>query len=240
MRDERPVPGDGSTDTPDDDVAASTDDGAWDLERLPGPRALAPWRSPPAPGVVYAEIPVRALAFFIDLMVVQVAVHLVGPPVRGFVATVLGDQFPLGTGPDIGVLLLAVVPEVIVIWALSLAIAVYSWTVFRATPGQMVLGLFTLTAPHGGTLSVRSALVRWAFLFAPMVFLSTLGTVLFGVSEVAAAWGLDPRLAQLVVASVAPVWYAVLAVSAANERRGRGLHDRAAGTVVVRRAGSPS
>ena len=36
------------------------------------------------------------------------------------------------------------------------------------------------------------------------------------------------------------VWYALLAVTILRDPRGRGWHDRAAGSVVVRRGGPPS
>lgn len=121
------------------------------------------------------------------------------------------------------------------------AAAIYFWRVFRATPGQMVLGLFVVQRATGNGLSTQAAALRWLLLYAPLViqlsgrWLSTLIVSNDPYDPI------NPNLLIAVTAILPMLWYAVLALSAVGDRRrGRGLHDLVAGSVVIRRAGSPS
>src|SRR5436309_14196811 len=56
----------------------------------------------------------------------------------------------------------------------------YSWTAWRASPGQRVLGLATVNAADGSTLNWNQATMRWAYLFGPSVLNSLFGTQVGG------------------------------------------------------------
>ncbi len=208
----------------------------WDLEWEPLRRAGAPERLPPSAGATYAEFPVRAIAFGVDLallwLVFQVLVQA-----RGLTALWLTRDDPQANDPTLAV---SGGLAVAAIALLSLT-AVYFWRVFRATPGQMLLGLFVVERGSGLRLGRRRALLRWLALYAPFVALLSYTQLIDVIFRADLAPGADPLLVAS-LAFFAPIaWYLVLAVSVAVEgRRGRGLHDRLAGSVVVRRAGPPA
>src|SRR5437660_4257274 len=52
----------------------------------------------------------------------------------------------------------------------------YSWTAWRASPGQRMFGLMTVNAADGATLTWNQATMRWLYLFGPSVFNSLFTT----------------------------------------------------------------
>ena len=117
----------------------------WDFERSPVPTFT---RLPPAPGIVYAELPLRAAAFLIDLTIVSVGTGIV----RTVLEQVLNVVFPpasefAGIGLRMVVQYLAI--PILLYAAVSAAASVVFWSRYRASPGQMVLGLFTVTQTDG-------------------------------------------------------------------------------------------
>jgi uncharacterized RDD family membrane protein YckC len=217
----------------------SDEQGSWDLEFEPWRGALAPRGDAPARGVNLAELPVRGIAFLLDLLLIQqvsavvlqlfsfLAAHtILGSPSGGVSDPVLAAWSAFGL-PFIG---LAVVEAITF---------VFLWRVYRASPGQMVLGLFTLDANRGAALSKRRAFVRWVFLFLPALIMSSADAISY-----VGHFALAPSVEQAVVAGFAvllpSIWLVILTISILVDRRGRGLHDRLAGSVVVRREGSAS
>ena len=175
-------------------------------------------------GRYYADVPNRAVALLIDLILLTVAafvaatiVSVLGGPAVEFntSAGTVGDAVTLDRG-------IATVDAV-----LSLLIsAVYfagTWVVVGASPGQRLLGMRVGAETDGAALTTRQALARWALLGAP-----------FGVSAVltTAFSGLGHTIFDLAVAA----WYAVLLVTTSRSPTKQGLHDRVAGSVVAKEA----
>ncbi len=211
----------------------------WDFEA--GPATTSYRRQPPVPGVVYAELPLRAAAFLIDLTLVGVVGGILSPAAQQLVDAVLSaDAAFLGITARTA-LEFQVLP-ILIHAGSSAVVAVWFWLRFRATPGQMMLGLFTVTRTEGLPLGRSQALLRWLLLFGPATILTGSGSAALLYLRAAVAEG-DARGANLVAATITVValaWYGLLAASIAGDRRGRGLHDKLAGSVVVRRDGSPS
>jgi uncharacterized RDD family membrane protein YckC len=208
----------------------------WDLEWEPLRRAGAPDRLPPSAEAAYAEFPVRAIAFAVDVLLLWLIFQLLLQG-RALVALWLTRDAPQQNDPTLVVSGLVVVAAIALI---SLG-AVYFWRVFRATPGQMVLGLFVIRRGTGERVTRGAALLRWLALYAPFVLLISYTQLI----DIIFRSDLLPDGDPLFIASLAyfvPIaWYVVLGLSVLVEgKRGRGLHDRLAGSVVVRRAGPPA
>jgi uncharacterized RDD family membrane protein YckC len=208
----------------------------WDLEWEPLRRAGAPDRLPPSAEAAYAEFPVRAIAFAVDVLLLWLIFQLLLQG-RALVALWLTRDAPQQNDPTL------VVSGLVVIAAIALISlgTVYFWRVFRATPGQMVLGLFVIRRGTGEPITRAAALLRWLALYAPFVLLISYTQLI----DIIFRSDLLPDGDPLFIASLAyfvPVaWYVVLGLSVLIEgKRGRGLHDRLAGSVVVRRAGPPA
>ena len=221
----------------DDERPASTErPGAWDLEwQPPAGTGRAPLDAAGGSSM-YAEVPIRAIAFAIDFVLLAAAVQLIGQGMSLVLLWISRSQ------PDIypGALQLGAGAVVLASLAVG-ATAIYFWRAFRATPGQMILGLFVLDADTGLRISGRSAAWRWLLLYAPLTPILTYSYVVNLVIGQQTAGGPDPLVIAAIAFFVPLAWYALLAQSAiAEKRRGRALHDRAARSVVVRRLGAPS
>jgi hypothetical protein len=219
----------------DDDAGAPP----WDLSFEPWRRSLAPRDDPPAEGVSFAEVPVRAVAYAIDIVVVQFVADLF----LRFTNFLAQHTVAAGTSPDpyriaiLGVL----IPLLVVVFAQA-AVVTYLWEVYRASPGQMALGVFTLRAKDGRAIGGGGALARWMCLFLPVIVFVYAPQIAFILQY--AVFGGDPSfdtaIAQAAAMILPMLWFLILIVSVLLDGRGRGLHDRLAGSVVVRREGSPS
>jgi uncharacterized RDD family membrane protein YckC len=220
----------------------------WDFEVAPTRRAFRPWQRPPVPGLVFAELPLRAIAFLLDLAVIIAAIATVSSPLtqisRALVAAA-GPDFDGAGVVTFSAVLGALLPSIAAFTVVTAPLLVYFWTTFRASPGQMALGLFTVTPIQGVGLPWQQALLRWLLLYAPAVFLTGFGSVAYTLAQVANNFGISgdesPSIVIYLLLGLGPVaWYALLALTVARDRRGRGWHDKLAGSVVVRRDGSPS
>jgi len=93
----------------------------------------------------------------------------------------------------------------------------YSWTAWRASPGQRILGVMTVNAADGAALTWNQATRRWAFLTGPSVLNS-----LFQFS------GLSFIVAVLLVC------YGIyLLYTTATDPQKQGFHDKQANTLVI-------
>lgn len=96
----------------------------------------------------------------------------------------------------------------------------YTWTAWRASPGQRILGLMTVDATSGAALTWNQATKRWAYLFGPSVLNSLLQ---FG--------GLSFLVSLLLIA------YAIfLLYTTATDPQKQGFHDKQANTLVIAKA----
>ncbi|CAN5741013.1 hypothetical protein BH23CHL7_BH23CHL7_03760 [soil metagenome] len=219
-----------ASDQPADEPAGEPTD--WDLDWEPTEKgAGAPAELPPDRGAVYAEFPLRALAFVIDFVLAFV-VGQFSSSALGLIAAWLNRQ--PGATPD-NSLLLASSSHAVLSIIFTLAF-LYLWRAFRATPGQMALHLMIVRADTGEPLSRGRMILRWLLVYlplAPLMSYQTLGTALARIPATA-------QVDQFLIAGAALllplIWWFVLALSIGfDRRRGRGLHDRLAGSVVVRR-----
>ena len=192
----------------------------------PTPEAPPPasnWAAPPpatakaagpAEGVAYADLGIRIGAWVIDAVIYAIAFGI-------FAGVILSALALTGSfiGFVIGLVLLVVLSS-----AFSAIYFVYTWTTMRASPGQKVLGLETVNAADGKTLTQPQAIRRWMVLFGPLVALSALQWLLVG-----------SFLAPL--AGLANLVYLIYLIYTTNQDPKRqGFHDHYAATVVVKRA----
>ncbi len=185
---------------------------------------LKPVEAGPAPGVAYADLGIRIGAFVIDAIILAVAFWII---FFIFGAIFVASIFDLGLG--LGLILLVVLAAVNLIG--SAVYFIYTWTTMRASPGQRMLGLETVNAGNGATLTQPQAIRRWLFLYGPYALVEVL--------QIGAGWfvftlGFFGALAPLLsLLSLAYGIYLLYTTSQSSKRQG--FHDVQAGTVVVKR-----
>jgi hypothetical protein len=99
----------------------------------------------------------------------------------------------------------------------------YTWTAWRASPGQRALGLATVNANDGATLTWSQATMRWGFLFGPAILNTIFDT------QIGGALG---ALVGLVVLG----YYIYLLYTTAIDPKNQGFHDKQAGSLVTAKA----
>jgi hypothetical protein len=208
----------------------------WELEPEQ-PEVVAPSAEGPARGVEYPGFAIRGLAFAIDLLLIQSTGTALLQP-AGFLA---GKLLLTTSGPpdQVAASWLGFFMPVVIVGILQALILVGFWRVYTASPGQMLLGLQTVRDADGRRLSRGAALVRWVVLFFPALMLTASTDIGIWWSYALGAGNQDDQTTASGISITLPViWFLVLLISALIEREGRGLHDRAARSVVVRRIGS--
>ena len=148
-----------------------------------------------------AAIGARVVAFIIDAIILAFCRYVLGG--------IVGDVTIVGG-----------LTRALIFAALGFLYFGYSWTAWRASPGQRVLGLGTVNAVDGATLTWNQATMRWAYLFGP----SVLNTVFD--AQVGGALG---ALVSLIVLG----YYLYLLYTAATDPSRQGFHDKQAGTLVT-------
>jgi uncharacterized RDD family membrane protein YckC len=94
----------------------------------------------------------------------------------------------------------------------------YTWTAWKASPGQRILGLMTVNAADGAALTWTQATMRWAFLFGPSI-LNSLFQLGGGLSSIV----------NLIVLA----YYIYLLYTTATDPRKQGIHDKQATSLVI-------
>ena len=190
----------------------------------PTPEAPPPaWTAPPpgssrdpgpAPGIAYATLGIRIVAYIIDAIIFGIVFAIFASVVLGALALGTG-----GSGLVIGVVFLVAFNL-----AFSAIYFIYGWTKLRASPGQKVLGLETVNAGDGVTLTQPQAIRRWLVLFGPFALLS------------AVQWVVGTTLGS--IAGLISFGYLIYLVwTTYKDPKSQGFHDHYANTVVVKRAG---
>jgi uncharacterized RDD family membrane protein YckC len=169
---------------------------------------------PPSPveGYAIAGVGARLGGFILDGILLTVLTITVAIVIAVIAGdTILEDTVALG-------LLLAVVYT-----GFEFLYYVGFWTSGRrATPGMRALGL-EVTSVDGRRIPITAALIRWFLLTIPV---GNLAVVLPSAGDV--------------VSLLVLLWWVVLLVTTAMDPGRRGLHDRWAGTIVIRRVGASS
>ena len=159
-----------------------------------------------------AQAGARFVAYTIDSLLVIVAAAAV---TAALVRIGIVSETPR-TGLDaIVVGLLSTVIELVYLVAL--------WTGARqATVGMRALGIRIVRESNGGRLDLQQALARWL--------------LLTGALSVIALLPVD----DLVLGGAFLIWFIVLLASVQRDPNRQGIHDRVAGSLVLRRAGASS
>lgn len=191
----------------------------------PTPEAPPPapaWTAPPpgsnrdpgpAPGVAYATLGIRIVAYIIDAIIFGIVFAIFASVVLGALAFGTG-----GSGLVIGIVFLVAFNL-----AFSALYFIYGWTKLRASPGQKVLGLETVNAGDGATLTQPQAIRRWLVLFGPFALLS------------AVQWVVPAGIGS--IAGLVSLGYLIYLVwTTYKDPKSQGFHDHYADTVVVKRA----
>jgi len=194
---------------------------------------VAPRAGPPPLG--HAEFMPRFLAWLIDLALISFVWGAINQLISPGYSLLFNDLGSQTDGPII--YLWRILAVGVVELALILTLEVVFLRTLRATPGQRLVGLLTVTSESGLGLPWPRAVGRAVLCFGPWIAIlivpSGLGAQLDVLyTEGQFAW-VDTLPLQVRV--VAVVWYIGLAISTRSPDS-RGFHDLASRSVVVRRA----
>jgi uncharacterized RDD family membrane protein YckC len=170
----------------------------------------------PGPGgVALADFTDRAIAAFIDFLILGI----IGTIVASIMTGILGEELLGGIfGVSVKVpSLMSSLATVAVMLVVSAAYFVGMWTRMGGTVGNKVMKLSVRDASTGQPVSQGAAINRWLLLGAPAVLQSIYG------------WGIGVILALVVF-----VYYLYLIYTTANSATRQGLHDTYAKTVVAK------
>lgn len=171
----------------------------------------------PGPGgVALADFTDRAIAAFIDFLIIGI----IGAIVASVMTGILGEELLGGIfGVSVKVpSLMSSLATVVVMLIISAAYFVGMWTrMGGATVGMRVMKLSVRDASSGQPVSQGAAINRWLLLGAPAVLSSIYG------------WGIGVILGLVVF-----VYYLYLIYTTASSATRQGLHDTYAKTVVAK------
>ena len=170
----------------------------------------------PAAGIAYADLTTRIVAYIIDvviLVIVGIVVNLV------FGVALLAAILTGGGAISILIGVIILVIDVL----LAGIYFVYTWTNMKASPGQRILGVMTVSEADGSALTFNAALARFVIMFAPGYVASLASYIVPGIL------GLLLSLAGL-------AWTIFLIYTTANDARRQGFHDHYAHSVVIKPA----
>jgi uncharacterized RDD family membrane protein YckC len=190
----------------------------------PAPPPPTGWAAPPPPvqtgpaGFVYADVPNRAIAYIIDVILVGIVAVIVGAVLAGIGLST--GTFAAGT-LNFEVNYVGLIVTAIVGAAISAAYFVYTWTSMRGTLGMKVLGMQIGNAGDGKTLTMDQGIRRWLVIAAPGI----LAQVLFVLPAVGTLLGL-----------LAFGWFIYLLWTTYSSPTKQGFHDKFANTMVVKAA----
>ena len=169
--------------------------------------------------IVYADIPNRVIAYFVDLIAIVIFAVAVGVLFAVAFAAGGGLSGRVGTTVSFGANLL--------VGLIVIAYFLYGWTSRRATIGMRWLGLQVGNAADGATLTMEQAIRRFAALFGPSV-----------VYELATP--LVDRSIGAILGLLAFIWLVYLLIDTARSSTKQGFHDRFANSLVVKVTRAPT
>ncbi|MFL5775096.1 MAG: RDD family protein [Chloroflexota bacterium] len=170
----------------------------------------------PAAGIAYADLTNRLIAYIIDaviLVVIGIVVNLV------LLTTFIATLFTTGSA----IFLLLSVAVLVIDVLLAGIYFVYTWTNMKASPGQRILGMMTVSETDGSALTFNQALARFVIMFAPGYVASLASSVIGG--------GLG-----LLLSFAGLAWTIYLIYTTANDPKRQGFHDHYAHSVVIKPA----
>lgn len=176
----------------------------------------------PVEAVRPVGVAVRLAAYLLDALIVSLAIYLVAVALRAVAGPTIRITDVDGV-PRLSVDRLRSVVDSAAATTVAGTYFVASWLGLGGTPMQRLVGARVERADGGGRLHARQAMGRWFLLGAPFGLMSTLV--------------LPVPLMGAILSLVIGIWYAILFVTTALDRRKRGLHDRVTGSMVRRRPG---
>jgi uncharacterized RDD family membrane protein YckC len=156
----------------------------------------------PAASLAPADMGTRVIAYIIDAVILSIAYLIL-----------------------LAALPLPAIVRSIIFAALSFLYFGYSWRTWRASPGQRVLTLMTVSATDGSTLTWNQSVMRFAWLFGP----SVVGSLFGNADQVG---GTLSFILSLVVLG----YDIYLFWTASQDPKRQGLHDKQSGSIVVKGA----
>jgi uncharacterized RDD family membrane protein YckC len=163
---------------------------------------------------------VRLVAYVLDALIIAIVIYLVALALRAVIGPTIRITDVDGV-PRVRVDRLRSVVDAVSGTTVTGLYFVVSWLRLGGTPMQRLIGARVERADDGERLHLGQAFGRWLLLGAPFGLISVLLVP-------------EPLLGAILALAIA-VWFAVLFITTARGRRKRGLHDRVAGSVVVRR-----
>jgi uncharacterized RDD family membrane protein YckC len=178
-------------------------------------RLTSPARAPGPAGLLYADVPTRAMALILDIIVLSLVGFVLAWLLGGLV-TEPGALDSAGGELDI------VAFVVVLLLQLGLSVAYFAgfWSQLGQTPGMRLLGIRIGDEADGQGVSWRQALIRWLLLGLPALLTSLAVYV--------------PNAIGLVLGALGVVWLLALVYTMAQSPSKQGLHDRSAHTILVK------
>lgn len=183
----------------------------------PSPSAPPPPPSAPMSGLVYADVPNRAIAYIIDVIIVAIVAGIVFAILSGIGLSVV----TVSSSGAIQVNYAAALIQGVIGLVISAAYFIYTWTSMRATVGMRVLGMQIGNAGDGKTLTTEQAVRRYLALSAPSILAQVLSPL--------------PAIG-FIIGLLAFAWFIYLIYTTANSPTKQGWHDVFANTQVVKAA----
>jgi uncharacterized RDD family membrane protein YckC len=171
-------------------------------------------------GFYYADVPNRAIAYIIDVIIIAIVGVIIGAILYAIVgpATTLSISSS-GIGSSVNIVPLLIVT--VIGLAVNAGYFIYTWVYMRGTIGMKALGMQIGNETDGATITINQAITRWILLGAP-----------FGLAQLLNPW---PGLG-IIISLLSFVWLIALLVTTAQSPTKQGLHDRYAKTMVVKAA----
>jgi uncharacterized RDD family membrane protein YckC len=167
-------------------------------------------------GFACADAPNRLIAYLLDAIVVSGAAFLAAAAV----SALAGPAVRFAATGEVRVNGAVLALDALVATAVNAGYFIASWTTLAGSPAQRLLRLTVVGVDDGRPLTVSRAATRWLGLGAPFVVATALGLAV------------PPLAGVLLLAALA--WYAVLLAGVTGDPPKQGLHDRLAGTVVLK------
>jgi len=165
--------------------------------------------------LVYADVPNRAIAYIIDVILVGIIIAVVAGILSGM------GLAPATVNADLTVNVNYVASFIIAVIGLVLSAAyfIYTWTSMRATIGMKILGMQIGNAGDGKTLTMDQAIRRYFVLAAPGILAQVFQPI---------------PLLGFVIGLAAFAWFIYLIYTTAKSPTKQGFHDVFANTQVVK------
>jgi uncharacterized RDD family membrane protein YckC len=170
----------------------------------------------PTAGIAFADLTNRIIAYIIDLVILVII---------GFVVNLILITAFLTTLFTSGSAIFLLLSVAVLVFNVLLAgiYFIYTWTNMKASPGQRILGLMTVSEADGSALSFNAALARFVIMFAPGYVASLASTVV-------------PGILGLLLSFAGLAWSIYLIYTVANDPKRQGFHDHYAHSVVIKQA----